>query len=210
MDLLPDLRLGRAIGHRLTHHHLPLTLLEPAAAYEVCVAPHLDTRLPEPAHREVGSTGVGRAIENHHRDHFHGCQGLAVVPRGNAGLEFQVLKLTTCKEAHQLGIRPLAQHQHMQWIAGHRERAAQSVDQRQDGQQHRHRERDAQGRHDGGSLAHYQIPKIVGEWYGHSVNPCSAEPLRCWCARHSAPVPANLSSRSRRRSRYTPALPAVR
>ena len=47
------------------------------------------------------------------------------------------------------------------------ERGAQPVDQRQNRQQHGHRERDAQRRHDRGGLADHQIAKIVCDRNGH-------------------------------------------
>ena len=128
---------------------------------------------PQPAHGEIGAIGVVLAAQDQHRDHFHGGQRLPVMAGGDSGLELQILELAAREQAHQFGIRSFAHHQHMQRIGRYRERATQAVHQRQDGQQHRYRERDAQGRHDSGGFAHHQIPPIVGEWNSHGVNPCS-------------------------------------
>jgi hypothetical protein len=119
------------------------------------------------SHRQVGSVRILHAGEVDNRHHLERGERLPVASGGDARLEFEVLKLRAREVADQLGIGAFPHDQHIERVARGGKRGAEAAHQRHYGEQHRHRQGDAQSGHGGGGFAHQQVAKVIGDGNGH-------------------------------------------
>src|ERR1019366_555352 len=132
-DLFADLRVGESRSRGLADHQLAPPLLEPSSALDVEAFAHFNAYLSQAPYAEVRAVGVVHVRQVHHGYQFERSERLSVAPGGDPALELQVLELRAGEVADQLGIRTLAQHQHVERVAGGRERGAQAAYQPQNG-----------------------------------------------------------------------------
>ena len=160
-----------ALGNGFAYYYLALARREHATGAELDMVTHLEPCRCQTANRHVHAIGRINAGQIDHLHQLERGRRLVVFERCNAALEFDVLILLRRHAAVELGIGPLAEHEHVLWAAGGLERCLQARYQRQHYEEYRYWQRNAKGRQEGGGLALDQVADIVADGQSHGLTP---------------------------------------
>src|SRR5262249_34305044 len=106
-----------ALGNGFAYDHLALAWCEHAPSAELDMVPYLKPCRCQTADRHVHAIGRINARQIDHLHQLERDRWRAVVEWCNATFEFEVLILLTRHAAVELGIRTLAEHEHVLWAA---------------------------------------------------------------------------------------------
>ena len=82
-------------------------------------------------------------------------------------VEAQHIEALLADDTHEFGGRTLPHHDQVQWIRCDLQRGSQALDQGSDAKQYRDCQGDAQGRHEGRTLANLEVSDVVGDRNRH-------------------------------------------